>query len=425
MRPTLLVTALGLALTTALPSKAGPVLDWHDISSQSILTGGRPGATPILDFAVVHAAVHDAVQAFEKRYEPYATDIQGASGSMAAAVARATHDVLTNRFPAQAGALATTYNNYLLANDIDADDPGVAVGQLAAAGMIALRADDGSFPAVPPPNFVGANLPGIWRPTPSYLPGPPASGSPMAFPWVADVTTFSVSNAEEFRCDPPPALNTPQYLKAYNEVKAIGSINSTVRTAEQTGFAYFWADNFPAQFDRLLRSLAVAHLDDGDSERMFALCWIAAADAFITTWDSKIFFAFWRPVTAIQEGNADGNAKTVGDANWQPLLNTPNYPDQSSGANAVSGSITTMLSRFFGTDEVSSTVTSNHPLASPNTRNFSSFSQIVDEVVEARIFQGIHFRFSDTDARELGKNVAKSVYKNTLRPLHGQADDAE
>lgn len=419
MRSPLLLTALVLALTPATPAQAGPVIDWHDISSQSILTGGHPGATPILDFAVVHAAVHDAVQAFEKRYEPYATDIQGASGSVAAAVAKATRDVLVNRFPAQTGALNTTYNNYLLANGIDADDPGVAVGQLAAAGMIALRANDGSFPTVPPPNFVGANLPGVWRPTPSYQAGPPASFSPMAFPWVAEVTPFSVSSAEEFRADVPPALNTPQYLKAYNEVKAVGNLNSTARTPEQTGLAYFWADNFVAQFDRLQRSLAVAHLDDGDAQRMFALCWIAAADAFITTWDTKIYYAYWRPVTAIQEGNADGNSKTVGDPNWKPLVNTPNYPDQSSGANALSSSVTTMLNRVFGADDIPVTVTSNNPLANPTTRNYSSFSEVAAEVVEARIFQGIHFRFADTDARELGKRVAKSVYKNTLRPLHG------
>jgi hypothetical protein len=402
-------------------SQAGPVIDWHDISSQSIVTGGRPGATTILDFAVVHAAVHDAVQAFEKRYEPYATKIEGASGSMAAAVAKATHDVLVNRFPAQTGALDSTYNQYLLTHGIAQNDPGVAVGQQAAAGMIALRANDGSFPAATPP-FIGANLPGVWRPTPSYQPGPPASLSPMAFPWAAVVKPFCVLDAEQFRSDAPPALNTPQYLKAYNEVKAIGSLNSATRTADETSLAFFWADNFPAQFARIQRSLAVAHLDDGQAQRMFALCWLAAADAFITTWDSKIYYVYWRPVTAIQEGDADGNPKTVGDANWKPLVNTPNYPDQSSGANALSGSVMTMLSRVFDTDDVSVTVTSNNPLAVPNTRTYSSFSEVAAEVVEARIFQGIHFRFADTDARELGKNVAKSVYKTTLRPINGATE---
>jgi hypothetical protein len=410
-----IIPALVLLITAAIPSHAGPVIDWHDISSQSILSGGRPGPTSLFDFAVVHSAVHDAVQAFEKRYEPYATDIQGASGKLAAAVATAARDVLVNRFPSQTTALNTTYNNYLLVNEIDPNDPGVAIGQQAAAGMIALRLNDGAFPTVPPPDVVGANLPGVWRPTPPAL-------LPMGFPWAPFVKPFVVDSAEQFRADAPPELNTPQYLKAYNEVKAIGSLNSAVRTPAQTAVGFFWAENFVAQFDRVQRSLAVAHLGEGDSQRMFALCWLAVADSFITTWDTKMNYLYWRPITAIQEGNSDGNSKTVGDSRWLPLITTPNYPDHSSGANMLTSAVMTMLNRLFGTDDMSVTVTSTNPLANPNTRTYSSFSEVMAEVVEARIWQGIHFRFADTDARELGKNIAKFVYKNELRPLHGAAE---
>ena len=152
-------------------ARADAVLDWNTIASQTILAGPHPGATIILDFAVVQAAVHDAVQAYDKRFEAYATEIEGAAGSPVAAVAKAARDVLVNRFPAQADAVHITYLAYLSAHGLAENDAGVLVGQAAAAGMITLRANDGSFPNPAPPNVVGGNLPGMWRPTPSYLPG--------------------------------------------------------------------------------------------------------------------------------------------------------------------------------------------------------------------------------------------------------------
>ncbi|HKX62332.1 MAG TPA: vanadium-dependent haloperoxidase [Verrucomicrobiae bacterium] len=424
MKHPLLRLTLAITLAGAIAARADAVLDWNAIASQTILAGGRPGPSFILDFAVVQGAVHDAVQAYDQRFEPYATDIPGASGSPVAAVAKTTRDVLVNRFPAQAASVHATYLAYLAAKGLDETDPGVLVGQQAAAGMIVLRAGDGSFPNPAPPNFVGANLPGVWRPTPSYLPGGPPSFAPMAVPWVGEVTCFTLLSSSQFRAQAPPALTSSQYEQDYNEVKALGSLNSTERTPEQTQAARFWSDNLPAQWNRALRSVAEAHLDNmGDTARLFALAWLASTDAFITTWETKKHYAFWRPVTAIQEGENDGNPDTIGDATWQPLINTPNYPDQSSGANAVTAAMTRSLALFFGTDWVTFTVTSNHPLASPNTRTYERFSDAADEVVEARIYQGIHFRFADIDGRKVGKHAANWTFENALRPIQGDEDE--
>jgi hypothetical protein len=414
-------TALAIMLAGVLGANADPVLDWNTIASATIVAGGRPGPSLILDYAVVQGAVHDAVQAYDQRFEPYATEIQGASGSPVAAVARATHDILTNRFPAQAASVHVTYLAYLAANGLSETDPGVFVGQAAAAGMIALRTGDGSFPNPAPPNFIGGTLPGMWRPTRSYLPGPPPSFAPMAAPWVGEVTPFTLLSSSQFRAKRPPALTSSEYTKAYNEVKALGRATNSARTPAQTQLAQFWNLNFVVQWNTALRGVAETHLDNmGDSARLFALAWFATGDAFITTWETKKHYAFWRPVTAIQEGDNDGNPDTVGDETWTPFVNTPNYPDQSSGANAVTGAMTRALALFFGTDRVTFTFTSNNPLASPNTRTYERFSDAADELVEVRIYHGIHFRFADVDGRKVGKHAANWTFENALRPFAGE-----
>jgi hypothetical protein len=403
--------------------RADAVLDWHAIATQSIIAGARPGPSSIIDFAVVHGAMHDAVQAYDKTYAPYAVNIDGATGSPAAAVAKATRDVLVNRFPSQMGAIDGLYSAYLSANSLDVNDPGVGVGAQAAAAMIALRTGDGAFP-VPSPVFPGAKVVGLWRPTPSLLPGAPASFSSMAVPWIADVTPFVVLNADQFAAQPPDALKTGIYAKDYNEVKSLGSLTGSQRTPEQTQIAYFWADNFPIQVNRALRSIAENQVDNsGDRARMFALVWLAAADGLITAWNSKLQYPTWRPITAIREGEADGNPRTAGDMNWQPLINTPNYPDHCSGANGFVGGAMQMLKLFFKTDKVTFVVTSSNANANPNSRTYTRFSEAALQVVEARIYQGIHLRSADLAGRKLGRGVAHWVYDHALRPLTEELEE--
>lgn len=409
---------LAILLATPASVSADVVTDWNVIALQAIITAARPGPTGVLDIAAVHAAVYDAVQAIERRYEPYYVQIKGASGSPIAAAAKAAHDVLVNRFPAQAAALDMTYQQYLLANGLSETDPGVAVGATAAAGIIALRACDGSFPSPAPPPFIGGTEIGVWRPT------PPAN-APMLLPWLGNVTPFTMTRPSQFLPAPPPALTSREYTRDYNEVKALGALNNSSRTPDQTDLAHFWNANYLAMWNQVYRELAAAQVDNiADSARLFALGNLAMADAIITAWNTKNYYVFWRPLTAIQEGNNDGNPRTEGDPTWVPLIATPPYPDYTSGANNITAAATRALSLFFGTDYmVFSVTTTNLGPTMQDTRSFCRFSDAAQEVVDARIYEGIHFRFADEGARQQGRQVAKWVFKNFLRPLHKDGHD--
>jgi len=412
--------------------RADAVTDWNAIAVQTIVNAGptHGSAVGFLDNATVQVAVYDAVEAITGRFRPYHVHIPGASGSPAAAVAKAAHDVLVNRFPLQTASLDATYHAYLAAHVLAETDPGVAVGAQAAAGIIALRANDGSFPTNPPP-FTGGTALGEWRPTPSYLPGPPPALSPALAPWLATVTPFTLKSPSQFRPVAPPALTSQRYATAYNEVKALGAADpNSTRTTEQTDLAKFWNSNFLVLWNRALRDIVGLHVPDiSDSARLFALADLAMGDAGITAWDSKFHFVFWRPLTAIQEGDNDGNPETAGDPNWQPMINTPNYPDYTSGANNVTGAITRVLALFFGTNEKTFTVTTTNATAPQQTRTYNRFSDAAEDVVNVRIYQGIHFRFADVQARKQGRHVAQWVFSHFLRSVddddHDDGDDEE
>ena len=304
-------------------------------------------------------------------------------------------------------------NVLLNARFISLVDPGVAVGSLAAAGVLALRVNDGSFPASFPA-FNGAALTGVWRPTPTAF-------LSMATPWAGAVTLFTAESTAGFQPEPPPALTSAEYTEAYNEVKAYGSASSTVRTLAQTQLSRFYGDNFLAQWNRALRDISAVHqLDSSQTARLLALANLASADAFICAWESKKFFAFWRPITAIQEGNDDGNDATIGDATWTPFVTTPNYPDYTSGANNITSAMTRTLALFFDSDHVMFTVTSLSPLlvaGDPTSITYYKFSDAAKDVIDVRILQGIHFRFADTEARSQGRRIANHAFKNSLQPL--------
>jgi hypothetical protein len=418
-------------LGSAGPALANAVTYWNDVTLVAV-TAGRPGPPGALDIALVQAAVHDAVQSIEGKYEPYKITLQGASGSPAAAAAAAAYGVLIGLYGATQGAtLDAAWNAFLTANPGLVGDAGIAVGQQVAAAMLAFYR---AAPNPPPPPVVGCDddadgcQPGEWRPTPSYLGSPPvpAPFSPMTAPWAGALTPFTLRRSNQFRGEPPPPLNSGRYVRDYNEVKTLGALASTAltqltRTPDQTVLAYFWSDNFFLLWNRALRAIADAHVPEiSASARLFALTSLAVADAFITAWESKLHFNFWRPLTAVQEGELDGNPKTDGDPDWQPLINTPPYPDYTSGANNVTGATTRILALVFGTDDFDVAITSNSPaLTDPGTRtrHYARFSQAADEVVEARILQGIHFRSADEDARQQGQRVAHWVFKHFLRPL--------
>jgi hypothetical protein len=417
----------GLMLATviggATPALADAVTDWNEITV-SAAAAGRPGPIGIVDIALVQVAVHDAVQAIDRRFEPYHAEVAAGAGGknkgrLSGAVAAAAHDVLVGMYPAQAATLDATYYNYLADHGLTGD-PGIVIGQQVAARILPLRRVN---PNPLPAPFVGGTSLGMWRPTASYLGNPPAPApfSPMATPWMAEFDPFTLTGPTRFRAPPPPALTSDEYTRDYDEVKEIGSFASAKRTAEQTDLAYFYTETAPALWNRALRSIAARHLHrTADTARLFALANLATADALITCWDSKRHFAFWRPMNAIQEGDADGNPATIGDPAWQPLVNNPNYPDYTSGANSVTGAMTRTLELFFGTDKVPFEFTSAAPLAVQKSRSYERFSDAADDVVDARVYLGIHFRFADVAARTQGTRVADWTYNHFLLPLRGR-----
>lgn len=394
------------------PAMADAVIDWNDIAVVAV-TAGRPGPVGVVDLALVQAAVHDAVQALEHRYEPYYSEVPGATGSRSAAVAAAAHGVLVGMYPSQAGTLDTTYFNYLADKGL-AGNPGLAVGEMVAAEILPLRRVNPEPPTVFDGSPVGI---GRWRPTAPAL-------ATMASPWMATYHPFTLTGPARFRAPPPPALTSARYTIDYNEVKALGAATGSTRTAAQTDIGHFYSENFLAQWNRALRAIASKHIYRiGDSARLFALANLSMADAAITAWDSKVYYNLWRPVTAINEGENDGNPNTAGDPLWNSLIPSPPYPDYTSGANNLTGAVTKTLELYFNRDDFTWQVTSNAPLAVKKTRTYNRFSDAAAQVVSARVYLGIHFRFADKEARTQGRKVAEWVQEHYLRPTFNGHND--
>ena len=400
--------------------RADVVADWNAIAVQKTITGGRPGPTAVIDLAVVHAAIYDAVQAIERRYEPYYAEVPGASGNPVAAAARAARDVLISRFQPQSDAINMDYLQYLATHNIPENDPGVAVGIAVAARIIAVRSCEGSFPTGPQTPFVGGTGIGVWRPT------PPANAA-MQAPWLGSVTPFFMTRPSQFRADPPPAVGSRHYARDYIEVKSVGALNSSTRTPDQTDVAHFYAGNTVVIWNRALRDISNANVTHvAESSRLFALAEMAVADALITSWNNKTYYVFWRPITAIREGENDGNPSTVGDPSWESLIVTPPYPDYTSGAVNYATAMTKSLEHFFETDTMTFSVTTTNTIPTiQDTRTYHRFSDAAEDVVNARVYSGIHFRFADEAARTQARGIALWGYRNYLQPTRGGARLAE
>ena len=416
----LALLAVCAGLVSAPAAHADVVTDWNAVTVLYVSGGpgtppvppaGRGGPPGLLDIALVHLAMHDAIQAIEGNFEPYhySDPTKLGVGNPAAAAAAAAHRVLVRLYPGQQGPLDTFYNNYLASHGL-VGDPGLAVGE--AAG-VALHANHYK-PTLAVVGFTGGTGIGEWRPVP-----PTAATTPMGFQFLAITEPFALNRQSQFRPQPPPPLTSQHYTRDYDEVKRRG--NAAAHPNAETDMGLFWSGNFIAQWNESLRQIATAHITDiGDSARLFALANVAGADAAITVWESKLHYNFWRPYTAIREGDNDGNPRTAGDVTWLPLLPvTPNYPDYTSGANGLTGAFTAMGTLFFGTDTMSFSVKNMSSAVIDHERDFTSFSQAAEEVVDARIILGIHFRFADEEARDQGSRVAHWTFHKILRPAHG------
>ncbi|HLO36643.1 MAG TPA: vanadium-dependent haloperoxidase [Candidatus Deferrimicrobium sp.] len=385
----------------------GAVLDWSANASNAIVTVARqPPHAALLSFAMVQGAVYDAVNAIDGGYQPYlAAPAATGSESKSAAVAAAAHDVLVSLFPAQTATLDAQYAASLASiPDGTAETGGVAIGQAAAAAMIAARTNDGRFgPSIV---VVGSN-PGEWRPTPPALAQDPAS-------WVGRVRPFLLPRGDLFRSDGPNALTSGAYAADFAEVKSLGSAASTTRTPDQTDAAIYWQDNGAALWNRIFRSMvATEELDLVDAARMFGMANLAAADGAISCWNDKYYWNFWRPITAIREAASDGNPATDADPTWAPLFATPAFPDHPSGHGCASGAIVHTLQAFFGTDKVAFSAFSYN---SNTTRSFSRLSGALKEIIGARVWAGIHFRTADVQGAVIGRKVAHWLVRHWFEP---------
>ena len=390
--------------------------------------GGQNGLVQSRTLSMVHAAIHDALNTIDPRYQRYALDGESVPDASAqAAIAAAVHDVLAGVIPAfgnaaqQAAARAATDADYAASLALVSDGPsktdGITVGRAAAAAVLSLRSDDAvAFANIP---YTASPGPGVWQPTPNPVPpSPPAAGLlPPISPGWGNVTPFALRDEAQFRPDPPPALDSAQYSTDYNEVKTIGEQFSSTRTAEQSEIARFWYEGAQVGWNRIARVVATQHgLDLWEQARLMALLNFAVADGYIAGWNAKYFYNFWRPVTAIRAGDTDGNPDTIADLAWNTYLNTPAIPDYPSTHSVLGGAASEVLARFFGDDNVAFVTTSGAPFAGI-TRQFSSFSQAAAENADSRVYAGIHFRTACQEGLRLGNKIGKFAFGHYLKPL--------
>lgn len=414
------ITVLLLTIASISPSraKADVVTDWNQIMVQTIITGKTSSVVSSRVTAIVEAAVFDAVNGIERRYTPIHVGFAAPAGaSERAAAVQAAYATLVVLYPSQKPALDEQLQASLagIASDLAEENSvsiarGIQWGQTVANDIMAWRSTDGFTP--PPPPFLGGLGIGEWRPTPpDFLPG--------AVPQFAYLTPWAINSPSQFRPAGPAALTSDQYTTVFNEVKTMGSAFGSPRTADQTELAIFWTGNTPGYWNRIARTISSQHnMVLSENARMFALLNIAMADAAIACWEAKYHYVFWRPITAIALAGLDGNPATDADSTWTPLLVlTPNFPEYPSGHSTVSAAAATVLTAYFGNATSFSIDSEKLPGV---LRSFSSFSQTVLEINDARVFGGIHFRNACLDGNAVGRAVASYALQHAAQSLHGQ-----
>ena len=431
----LLITPVLVALATPMAALANEVTHWNDIAVSTLLAfpplaGGAPPAQQI-NMAMTQGAVYGAVNAIEPRHQPYILTTRfDPNASKEAATATAAYRVLSNIVSTVPEnivfdratlleRLTTEYNNSL--NGIPPGplkDAGIAAGNAAADAMIAARHGEDFCPCADgrfgPSPWVPNYDPGHWQP----LLNP--DGTPQLDPtaWVANVHPFLIQSPSQFRTDGPNALTSAEYAQDFNEVKALCSVNSQTRTPEQTHIGLFWqsAGGNMRAWNEVARNLVDQYaINFDDSALLFAMLNLSAADASINCWNDKYYWDFWRPWTAIRQADKDGNPDTEPDPSWTPLLTAP-YPEHPSGHLSLDGAHLEVLQMFFGTDKIGFDVKSSQ--FGGETRHFDRFSNALKEIIDARIWAGLHFRTADIQAQILGRKVADYMAKHYFQPVH-------
>jgi hypothetical protein len=413
------VVAVACSAFGATRAHADVVQDWNLEALRVSFPAGPPQARVL---AMVHIAMHDAINAVTGTYETYAPKVNvPPSTSAVAAGAAAAHHVLVALFPQ----LTAVYDQSLAASLANIPEPdrtnGVRVGDDVGALILQMRANDGFSDPAP---YTPGSGPGVWVPTqPAF--------APALLPGLGRVTPFALNSGSQFRPAGPPPLHSRRYAADVNEVKLVGSIDAEAlgfRTPEQGATARFWLGNSIPIFQGIARQVStISPHDLSSNARFFALMSIAGADAYIAAWDAKYTYNFWRPVTAIHDGDIDGNPATTADTSWRPLAETapfpgtPPFPDYVSGHTTYTRAVVRVLEEVFGRGEFPFAATTVNPAIPPAERNrqYDNFRELSDEMIEARILAGIHFRSADRDGDRLGRQVAQFAIRHVLRPAHG------
>ena len=423
-RGLLACATLIVVLSAPAVARADVIGDWNaKAQAEAVLI--RPTAHgQARGMAMVQGAVYDAVNAVVRSHQPYLLDLKKVDiqpfASQDAAAATAAHHVLVKIVAAdRIAALDTAYQATLTGiPDGPIEQEGIKAGEVAAQAMLDARKDDGYMAAFTP--TIGTN-PGNWRPI-----GWPATPAYDPDGWVGNLKPFVIESQSQFRSDGPNAMASAEYAKDYNEVKDLGALISTKRTADQTTAAVFWQFPPAALYNQLARELAAPNrygLDTFKQARLYAMVNLAMADGATSCWNDKYHWAFWRPRAAIREGETDGNPATIGDPTWESLfhpstgagLATPPFPDHPSGHGCVSGAVLRTFREYFGTDKIAFDIRSGRFPNQP--RHYERFSLALKEVVGARIWGGIHFRTADVQGAVMGKKVAFWLKKHYFNPV--------
>jgi hypothetical protein len=400
-RGTFLTSLLAAALLTS-SARCDVIMDWNAKADAIGTEKQLPNVPNARGQAMVHVAMFEAVNAIDRRYAPYKLDLAAERTiSKEAAAASAAHDILVALYPDQKTDLDATLAASLSGiAETEAKSKGIELGKKAAAEIIALRADDSSDKTE---NYRPYTTPGVYVPTTT----PIESTSPALTPWV-------MSTGSQFRPGPPPALSSETWTSDLNEIREIGSRNSSKRTPEQTNIARFWFQTGPRTYNPIVKQTAIARkMDVVDCARLFALSSIAGVDAFIAVFDAKYTYNLWRPVTAIRNADLTSNAATPREESWVPLGVTPMHPEYPCAHCIVAAAISTVLQTAAG-DEVDA-ISLTSPTAAGVTRKWTRLQDYSDEVSNARIYAGFHYRFSTEVGKDMGKKIGQLTVATQLR----------
>jgi hypothetical protein len=426
--------------TPAVHAAGNTVETWDDIAATTVVKSGAFQNEGLVYMAYVSAAVYDAVTSIDGTFEPYGPRIDAPTGaSVDASVIEAAYDTLVHYFPAPRAAgspdLEALHTTALAAiPDSQSKTDGIAVGAQAAQDIMDMRMSDGlqtpigatsTFPTKTPG-------PGVWRRTPSAFAAPQT-------PWVGQVEPFVLASAQQYQPKPPPSLGSKSWVKSVAEVKAYGAATGSLRTAEQTSVAFFWTANVILQYNRVLRDIADSHgMDLVHTARLMAMVNIVAADAQISVMSAKYHYLFWRPVTAIDPsavtndgfgpvpGFDDGNSATIEQIGWRPLVNTPNHPEYPAAHGSFTGAIAEVFTAALGTENIGIDVHGFDPTGPAGNldavRHFSTADDLRTEIVNARVWGGMHYRFSGEAGVKLGTKVAEFDLERAFQSVQGDDD---